>query len=474
MSIRLRFSLLYTVILALTLTFFGVALYLIQAQSTLDSIQHDLQTNATRLAEATLRSHPPIGGFPQPAGNRPPLPFGEFSNEQEFQAFPEREIARVLDPTGTLVASPFGRAGDELPLSAEGLAALQAGQAWWQTEDVAGEPTLIYSQPVMTQGALNSIVQVARPLTERNRTLQSLVTTVLLAGALITSIAFGIGWVFSGITLAPIQRITKTAQSIGDERDFSHRVSYQGPQDEVGQLANTFNQMLSRLQSAFEKVEHSLQMQRDFVADVSHELRTPLTTLRGNLALLSRTPMSAEERTDILNDMAEEGDRLIRLVNELLLLAQADAGRQLTQEHLNISEILEEVLRQTQVLDPGQRISASTSETLSLVGDRDALKQIILIALDNAIKHSSGRIQVVAQRAGDWLEIRVQDEGSGIAADKLQHVFDRFYRSEDSTAGMGLGLSIAQTLVERMDGTIQMQSELGKGSILIVRFPAAQ
>ena len=137
------------------------------------------------------------------------------------------------------------------------------------------------------------IVQAARPLTERDRTLQSLATTLVVASSLITLIAFGIGWLFSGITLRPIQRITQTAQTIGDERDFTRRVDYTGPPDEVGQLASTFNSMLSRLQDAFQKVEHSLQMQRNFVADVSHELRTPLTTLRGNLGLLRRAALHA-------------------------------------------------------------------------------------------------------------------------------------------------------------------------------------
>ena len=143
---------------------------------------------------------------------------------------------------------------------------------------------------------------------------------------------------FPGITLHPIQRLTQTARTIGDERDFTRRVTYTGPQDEVGQLATTFNSMLARLQDAYQQVAHSLEMQRDFVADVSHELRTPLTTLRGNLGLLRREPpIPAEEQADILTDMMDESDRLIRLVNDLLVLARADAGRSLAKEPLEDS-----------------------------------------------------------------------------------------------------------------------------------------
>ncbi len=482
MSIRFRFTLLYTLILAVTLTVFGFTLYTIQSQSTLDSLKRDLTLSGNRLAEATLKTDSPNGDgqFPDPppddGQDRPPLPFDEFSSAQEFQTFREREIARVLDPDGNLVASPFGREGDALPLSDEGLLALQSGTEWWETGTVSDETMLIYSRPVIVDDQVVYIVQAARSLTERNRTLQSLATTLLIAGSLTTLIAFGIGWLFSGITINPIHRITKTAKEIGEERDFSRRVDYDGPQDEVGQLASTFNAMLTRLQDAFQKVEHSLQMQRNFVADVSHELRTPLTTLRGNLGLLRRTPpMPKEEQADILSDMVDESDRLIRLVNDLLLLARADAGRNLVRETVEVSSVLEEVGRQSQLLDPQRKIQLDGAENLKVIGDRDALKQILIIAMDNALKHSSGEIDVTAEKLGTQVEIRVRDHGNGISPEKLPHIFDRFYRGEEDNVipGFGLGLSIAKTLVERQDGEIVMESELGKGSTLIVRFRSA-
>ena len=265
MSIRFRFTLLYTFILALTLTVFGFALYTIQAQDTLTSLKQDLSLGANKLADATLKmSDGQIFRDPPPDDGHGPLPFDEFSNDQTFQAFPEREIARVLDPQGNLVSSPFGREEDALPLSEEGLQALQSQQDWWETETVSDAKMLIYSRPVILDNEVVYILQVARPLTERDRTLQSLATTLLIAGLLTVLVAFGIGWVFSGVTLSPIHRITQTAQAIGDERDFTRRVNYTGPQDGVGQMANTINSMLSRLQDAFQKVEHSLEMQRNF------------------------------------------------------------------------------------------------------------------------------------------------------------------------------------------------------------------
>ncbi|MCW5873041.1 MAG: HAMP domain-containing protein [Anaerolineales bacterium] len=475
MSIRLRITILYTAILALTLCIFGAVLYFIQAQSTLESLRSDLLSSANRLGEAVGRSNQILHYQPPLGGQAPPLPFGEFSNEQAFQAFPEREIARVLDANGRLVASPFGREGDALPLSAEGLLVLRRGEDWWETSEVSGKPMLIYSRPIVVADEFMSIIQVATSLAERSHSLRTLATTVLGTGLLIVLVAFGVGWVFSGVMLAPIQRITLTAQAIGDEQDFAHRVNYTGPQDEVGLLASTFNSMLSRLQNAFQRVEHSLQMQRGFVADISHELRTPLTTLRGNLGLLRRNPpMPSEEREDILNDLIDENDRLIRLVNDLLLLARADAGRALAKDALDATELLKEVTRQTQVLDPERTITLDSPEGLRILGDRDAFKQVLLIALENAIKHSQDAVSISAQQHSGMVEVRVQDRGPGIPADQLPHIFGRFYRGEhaQATPGFGLGLAIAKTLVEKQGGSIEMKSAPGQGSTLILQFPA--
>ena len=333
---------------------------------------------------------------------------------------------------------------------------------------------LIYSRPIVQNGDTVYIVQIARSLSERDSALKSLATTLIGAGLVTILIAFGVGWTLSGLSLRPIHRITQTAREIGDERDFTRRVDYTGPQDEVGNLANTFNQMLSRLQDAYQKVEHSLQMQRDFVADVSHELRTPLTTLRGNLGLLRRNPPTPpEEQADILADMVDESDRLIRLVNDLLLLARADAGRKLTKEPLDIQPVLEETVRQAHQLDANRQINVNISPDTSILGDRDAFKQVMLILLDNALKHSDSDVDVDVDNSDAQVNIRVQDHGSGISPDKMEHVFDRFYRGEGSSIapGFGLGLPIAKSLVESMDGTIAIESELGKGSMVMLRFP---
>ena len=475
MSIRLRLSLLYSAILALTLTAFGIVLYTIQAQNTYRALQQDLSQSAAVLTRSLEHLQPP----PNPPGMweaiAPPVPMESFTGDAAFRDLREREIVRVLSLDGGLIVSPFGNQDDALPLSDEGLAALQSGEQWWETGYRGDERLLIYNRPLLVNGQIASILQVARSLTERDRSLVALSRTLIIAGLLTTIAAFGIGWVFSGTVLRPIHRITQTAQAIGRESDFSRRVDHQGPNDEIGQLATTFNAMLARLQEAYSKVSHALKQQQDFVADVSHELRTPLTTVRGNLDLLRRQPpLPTEEHSDVLNDLVNESERLIRLVNDLLVLARAGAERSLAHEPVTLLPLLEEACRQAQVLAPDRQVTWQAPPELALKGDRDAIKQVLLILLDNALKHSDGAVELVGTLHEDRVVISVRDHGPGIPPQVLEHVFDRFYRGEEGLGvpGFGLGLSIARSLVEAQGGTIEMHSVVGEGSKVVVRVRA--
>lgn len=474
MSIRLRLTLVYSAILALTLIIFGAALYTIQARNTLEALKRDITRGSDRIAEAVLWSYlHPTQLQPQPEREPPPVPFETFSSDPAFQGLREREIVRVLDHQGNLVASPFGVVEEALPLSATGLQTLRSEKEWWEISSAQNGRLLIYNRPIIAEGQVIFIVQAARSLAERDQSLAALSTTLFIASLLTIVIAFGIGWVLSGYTLRPIQRITQTAQEIGNESDFSRRVNYSGPNDEIGQLAKTFNSMLSRLQEAYQRVSQALSMQREFVAEVSHELRTPLTTVRGNLDLLRRDPPLAEaEQEDVLTDLVDESDRLIRLVNELLILARADAGRNLVQEPVAMSPLIEEACRQAQQLDQSREIITSVQE-VTVLGDRDALKQVILILLDNALKHTQGPVTVSSESTGDKVLISVRDSGPGMPPEMLDHVFDRFYRGETEppVPGFGLGLPIAKALVEGQGGTIAIESQPGNGSIVRIRLP---
>ena len=369
----------------------------------------------------------------------------------------------------------FGLADKGLPISKEGMEQLQNGNAWWETTNV-GVNLLVLNRPIIVDNQLYMILQVARPLTEREQSLHALRNTLITADLVVLVLASIIGWVLSGYVLRPIKRITQTAQQIGNEQDFSRRVDYNGPNDEVGQLAKTFNTMLEQLEEAYQKVSGALEMQRDFLADVSHELRTPLTTLRGNLGLLRHEPpIPEDEAADILNDMVDETDRMIRLVNELLEQARADSTKNMLLEPVNLKILLQDVVRQAKLLSEDRQISLDVPDDLSVMATKDALKQVMLILVDNAIKHSQRDIMLEAQRVDDEVEIRVIDYGKGLSPEELTHVFERFYRADRlSGNGFGLGLSIAKGLVENMNGRISMTSIVGVGTTVTLRLKAAE
>ncbi len=245
MSIRARFTLLYNLILLVTLLAFGAALYGIQAGSTLNSLKKDLIYSSDEVAinlVPMLLADPP---GPGPYTSADPRTFESLSNVEVIKSLREREIVRVLNAEGELIAAPYGVAEGGLPYNAQGYTALQRGELWWESAHL-NERLLILNRPVMVEGKLSMILQVARPLTERDRSMEALRNTLLAAILLTMVAAVAIGWFFSGYFLKPIQKISQTASQIGNEQNFSRRVDYQGPQDEVGQLAVTFNTMLRR------------------------------------------------------------------------------------------------------------------------------------------------------------------------------------------------------------------------------------
>ncbi len=507
MSIRLRLTLLYSTILALTLVVFSAGLYVVQARNTLAIMERDLQANAGQLVLAWARFHSDWRRVaPRPA---PDATYGDQA-QQVLQPLVKNEIARdvvhILDVEGNPLALEMNEASDPLPISNEGLTELQTGQSWMEISEGEESRWLIYNLPVIaevdtlfsSESSVVGIVQLARPLADRDRSLRSMGITLIVGSLSTTVIAFGVGWLLAGTTLRPIQRITETALAIGESQDFASRVVHKGPNDELGRLATTFNGMLGRLQSAYQQLAHALEVQRDFVADVSHELRTPLTTIRGNLALLRREPpLPRDEQGEILDDLMGESERLTRLVTDLLTLARADAGHQLPVAPVLVDAIVDDVCRQTRLLAPGREVlcsicadlqgescamdvsevEASATEDASAglfaLANGDGLKQLLLILADNAAKHGEGTIRITACQDDHHVVLSVQDSGPGMSEDLRARAFDRFYRGDvsRSTPGFGLGLSIARTLTEVQQGTLTMESQLGVGTTFTVRLP---
>ncbi len=488
MSIRLRLTLLYSVILALTLAGFSAMLYGWQAQSVRSREEQMLADAARRMVgirrlgdqgagDRWPEERRPEEGWPEQRGLPPIPPSAEEPPNRQFGAW--TMYVQIVDLEGEPVLRSENLGDVTLPLSDRGQDAVWNGEPWVETATVEDEHLLIHSEPVITEGHVIEAVQIARSLADQDQYLNTLGRNLLAGSGIVTLVAFGIGWLLSALVLQPIHRITQTAQTIGAEQDLSRRVQYTGPNDEIGRLATTFNVMLTQLQAAYHQVEQALEQQRQFVADVSHELRTPLTTLRGNLGLLRREPsISTEDREDILDDMVGESDRLIRLVSDLLTLARAGAGRLLQSEPVAVRPLIEDVCRQARLLDPQRDITCDDLADVLVIGDQDALKQVLLILMDNALRHTAGQITVSAtttELSGlgntSGISISICDSGPGIDPETLLHVFERFYRGGETKSGIGLGLSIAKALIEAQNGTLTIQSQPGQSTTATITLP---
>jgi len=457
LSIRLRLTLLYSAILALTLILFGAVLYGVVARVNSDAARNALVADTAAFAAELHHSGGPTAQSPLLVGMETYIQF--------------RGVDGTIRRSSNLQDSH-----QTLPLDPSALPAIQAALPTGAPPPptvvtVGGQQLLLDNVALVFGGHVAGVLQVARPLQVIDRSLDVVRRVLLIGGPIATLLAFGLGWLLAGTALRPIARITRTARAIGDAQDFDQRVAYTGPRDEVGRLATTFNAMLARLAEAY-------QTQRRFVADASHELRTPLTSIRGNVALLRRVPpIDARDRAAILDDLDVESARMARLVGDLLTLARADVGRALRREPVSVSPLLAALLRRARATHPAHTIRVEGDPDVAVRADPDALTQVLLILVDNACKFTppEGMIAVTTAVSGDRVMIAVRDTGSGIASEDLPHVFERFYQGDTSRAGVGagLGLAIARALIEGQGGEIDVESYAGAGSVFTVTLPRA-
>jgi two-component system OmpR family sensor kinase len=270
-----------------------------------------------------------------------------------------------------------------------------------------------------------------------------------------------------GRALSPVKKVTATAQDIASSSDLSRRVNYQGPKDEVGELAATFDRMI-------EQLDRLLQSQRTFVADASHELRGPLTVIRGNLDLLKRN-LSEEDRAESTRVLEAEMARMTRIVNDLLVLAEVESGPLEQQQTVSLKDILLDAQDRALLLAGNRKIAIGRQEDLWVKGDGHKLDQMVNNLVTNAVKYTpdGGTITLSLHQDGDWACLEVADTGIGISPEHLPHIFDRFYRVDKAHSraggGTGLGLAIVKGIAQQHGGTVTVTSEPGKGSTFSVR-----
>ena len=296
-------------------------------------------------------------------------------------------------------------------------------------------------------------------------------TFAALGGLFLASLA--VGWVVAGQVLAPIRRITDVARDI-QATDLSRRIRLHGPEDELRQLADTFDAMLERLDAAFRS-------QRQFVADASHELRNPLAIIRTNLDVALADPEPAvEDVRHTLRVVKRASDRMARLVDDMLALARQGAPS-FRDEPVDLSTVAAEASEEFVVPAEARQVRVDRSLTpgLTVQGDPDALKRAVANLLENAVRHApeGSAVQVRSGAEQGWAWVAVTDRGPGIPPEQQERVFDRFWRADKARSrregGTGLGLAIVRQVVESHGGQVRLHSVPGAGATFVLWLPLA-
>jgi two-component system, OmpR family, sensor kinase len=458
MTLRLRLTLWYSGILSAIIVALGLVIYTMVATTLTRQIDLSLQSSAHEIIRAI-----------SPTGNSLSLLINTLPNLERFGTL--SVYAQIWLPDGKL-ALKSERLLITDPLDAP---ALKDGQSALHEVTIQGVHLRVFTLPVTgMDGSLIAYVQTAALMHTVDTTMNTLL--VVLVGSAVVAVAAAtiIGWVIAQRALAPLETITQTALQITRADDLSRRIPMtEVPQDEVGRLGMAFNESLERLERLFN-------LQRRFLADVSHELRTPLTTIRANVDLLRRLGGADALSLDAIQSEAE---RMSRLVGDLLVLAQADAGTlPLAHDRVEVDTLLLEVLSETQILAGNVKLRLGEIDQAMVTGDRDRLKQILLNLVSNALKFTpeGGRVTLGLARVNEWVRITITDTGLGIPPEELPRIFDRFYRVDKARSralgGAGLGLSIAQRIAQLHGGRIEAASNGvdGAGTTFSVWLPLAK
>jgi two-component system, OmpR family, sensor kinase len=483
--IRWRLTLISLGLLTLLLSSLGIVVLITAEKALYARAAVDLR-NDVRLATNDVKGHPlmPSETF-NPGTAPPPRDFMLIARTIAQKLVSSTNDATILSTNGQIIASgndpPFTPA--HVNLTHTQLYQLANNQrdpdAYLITKDTQGQRQLVVVISLAQQNHTIALLQISTPTGDTDDFITTLRLVLVIGGIGALSLATAITFPLIAAALYPLVEMESTSRRIA-EGNLGLRLNTALPNDEIGELAISFNQMVAQLEKAF------LQQER-FVANVSHELRTPLTALGGSLEMLLIGADNGDVETSrrLMRGMYAEIQRMQRLVENLLVLARLDEDRLVLREDaINMQELIGRVYDQAQQLAHGQQISCEiNTHTLCARADADKLQQVLLIIIDNALKFTTaeyGQIKILVYNKGQkTIIVEVHDNGRGIPTADLPHVFDRFYRVDQARSrqpqqvgGNGLGLAIAKELIEAQGGSIMIKSKLAQGTSVTLGLPA--
>ncbi len=460
-SVRLRVTAWYGGMFAVTLACLGVLAYAGLEQYLDRILRNTLRYDARTIGETILDR----------AGNRTGSYLAAEINKRSFNA----RFIRITRGDGLAIyesAPPADRGFDPRRIGRPPESASEGSR----DEHGAGpRPILVYTYPFTTTDGKPYVIETGNTYTRTRQTLRDL--SLMFAGifplALVLAVAGG--WFAIGRALRPVREISSNAERISWQKRHE-RLPVPLTGDELEQLSRTLNSMLDRLEDAFQRINR-------FSADVSHELRTPLTIIRGEIESIVRQVPCPPQVLDGLGSSLEEVERLTRIVDHLLVLCRLDSGDEaMPTELVDLGQLAKDTADQMRLLfvEKDLHLTLDADANMIVAGPPVRLRQVVVNLLDNAIKYSNpgGRIELRVAREGELAVLEVADNGCGIPADHLPHLFERFYRADRArsraSGGVGLGLSIVQAIAASHGGQVKVESTEGSGTTFRFEIPAVK
>jgi len=455
-SIKFRFTIWYLLVLAVLLSALSTGVYFYLSRSLYGSLDASLE-----LRSKEITSVPPLlesiwqGDFQEELGEIVMLYF-----------YTGNQLVKVSPPSVNITLSR-----DFI------YQAINGKSSFTTIETAEGEGLRLLAIPIhlgipgLPLSSQPGALIIARSTKQISQALHGLVRTLAIADPLALAVAAGGGIFLAGRALKPVGKIAQTAQEI-EENDLSQRINV-NTKDELGRLAATLNEMIGRLEKAFQR-------QKQFTSDASHELRAPLAVIEAESSLALQKERSPNDYRQSLETISEESGRMSSLIEQLLTLARVDAGKeQWNFTEVNLGEVITNLSTDVEVLCQEKGLSCQLGQTQDLVikGDEARLRELFMNLLDNAIRYTPapGTVSVSLRREGQMAVVAITDTGVGIPPEDIPFIFERFYRVDKARSraegGSGLGLAICRHIAEAHGGKIEVESQVGVGSTFSVWLP---
>ena len=463
-SIRSRLTAWYILLLGIILILFSVFLNYFLSKRLYESVDNSLTVSATVVATSAVMKF-----------NRSPLPGLDQFFEQFMGAGNLNKFYRIYDGSGNVGSRSNNIDASKFPLSQEAYADALSGTNSYETFLVDGKhPIRVITMPILREKKLVNLVQVGTSLEAVKETLRNLRIFLFTAVPSVLVFATLFARFLARRALKPISKIIKTARDIGQGQELSQRIPVFKVQDELGQLALTFNEMMDRLENSFAQM-------RQFSSDASHELRTPLTVLQGQNELVLSKLRDPKEYQEVIISNLEEIKYMSKVLEDLFVLSRSDENQVLLNyKRMDLRDLVEEVCRHAEILAEEKDISIVIAflEQVKINGDEVRLRQMVWNILHNGIKYTQpgGELKVSLLEESGFALLSIQDTGIGIPEKDLPFIFDRFYRVDKARSkdegGSGLGLSICRHIAEAHKGKIKVESKPGLGTRFKIHIPS--